>query len=88
VKTDELPARTRTALGGFLRDLDRWRERAAALPHTELAETILEESGYTDALRVDRSPQAQGRLDNLKELIQSMGAFDSLQAYLEHVSLV
>ncbi len=88
VKTDELPARTRTALGGFLRDLHRWRERAAALPHTELAETILEESGYTDALRVDRSPQAQGRLDNLKELIQSMGAFDSLQAYLEHVSLV
>ncbi len=86
--SDELPARTRTALAGFLRDLDRWREQARTLRHFELAETIMEESGYTDALRADRGPQSQGRLDNLKELVQAMEAFDTLQAYLEHVSLV
>jgi DNA helicase-2/ATP-dependent DNA helicase PcrA len=88
VLTDELPARTRTALAKFLRDLDRWREQARTVRHHELAETILEESGYTDALRADRGPQSQGRLENLKELIQAMGAFDTLEAYLEHVSLV
>ncbi len=88
VVTDELPARTRTALANFLRDLDRWRQMAAAGPHPQLLETILEESGYTDALRADKGPTSQTRLENLKELVQAMGAFDTLEAYLEHVSLV
>jgi DNA helicase-2/ATP-dependent DNA helicase PcrA len=88
VLTDELPARTRTALANFLRDLDRWRGQAEHIHHARLMETVLEESGYTDALKLDKSPQAQGRLENLKELVQSMGGYDDLQAYLEHVSLV
>jgi DNA helicase-2/ATP-dependent DNA helicase PcrA len=86
--TDELPARTRTALSNFIRDLDRWTALAQTSKHGDLTETILEESGYTDALRADRGPQSQGKLDNLKELVNSMGQFDTLQAYLEHVSLV
>jgi DNA helicase-2/ATP-dependent DNA helicase PcrA len=88
VKTDELPTRTRTALSTFLRDLDRWRAQAGVMRHAELTETILEESGYTDMLRGDKGPQSSGRLDNLKELVNSMGAFESLAEYLEHVSLV
>ncbi len=88
VNTDELPARTRTALSNFIRDLDRWTALARTVKHGDLTETILEESGYTDALRADRGPQSQGKLDNLKELVNSMGQFDTLQAYLEHVSLV
>jgi len=88
VRTDELPARTRTALSNFLRDTDRWRAAGASTPHARLAEMILEESGYTDALRLDKGPTSQTRLDNLKELVTSMGAFENLQAYLEHVSLV
>jgi len=88
VRTDELPARTRTALANFLRDLDRWRTQMETLPHPRLTETILEESGYVDALRLDKGPTSQTRLENLKELVQSMAAFDTLEAYLEHVSLV
>ena len=88
IATDELPARTRTSLATFLRDLDRWRGMAASIPHPQLAETVLEESGYTDALRADKGPQSQSRLDNLKELIQAMSAFDTLESYLEHVALV
>jgi DNA helicase II / ATP-dependent DNA helicase PcrA len=88
IRTDELAARTRTALAGFLRDLDRWAAAAQATPHPRLLETILEESGYTDALRLDKGPTSQTRLDNLKELVQSMGAFETLQGYLEHVALV
>jgi DNA helicase-2/ATP-dependent DNA helicase PcrA len=86
--SDEIAARTRTALANFLRDMDRWRALAATTPHPRLLETILEESGYTDALRLDRGPTSQTRLENLKELVQSMAAFETLQAYLEHVSLV
>ena len=85
--SDELQARTRTALSNFVRDLDRWRARAPEIPHWELTELVLEESGYTDMQKADRT-SGQTRLDNLKELVQSMQVFDSLTAYLEHVSLV
>jgi DNA helicase-2/ATP-dependent DNA helicase PcrA len=88
VRSDELPARTRTALANFLRDLDRWRTQRETLAHPRLTETILEESGYVDVLRLDKGPTSQTRLENLKELVQSMAAFDTLEAYLEHVSLV
>jgi DNA helicase-2/ATP-dependent DNA helicase PcrA len=88
VTTDELAARTRTALANFLRDLDRWRAEAERTAHPRLMEAVLEESGYTDALRLDKGPTSQTRLENLKELVQSMGAFETLEAYLEHVSLV
>jgi DNA helicase-2/ATP-dependent DNA helicase PcrA len=88
IASDELPARTRTALSNFIRDLDRWRSLIGSVHHQRLLETVLEESGYTDALRLDKGPTSQTRLENLKELVQSMGSFDTLEAYLEHVSLV
>jgi DNA helicase II / ATP-dependent DNA helicase PcrA len=56
--------------------------------HTELAEVILDESGYTAMWQADKSPQAQTRLENLKELVRFMHDFDSLAGFLEHVSLV
>jgi DNA helicase-2/ATP-dependent DNA helicase PcrA len=90
VNTDELVGKTRTALATFVRDIDRWTAQLASgqTDHVRLTETILEESGYTDALRLDKGPTSQTRLENLKELVQSMGQFDSLGDYLEHVSLV
>ena len=58
------------------------------MSHTELAEIVLDESGYTGMLMIDKSPEAPGRLDNLKELITAMGEFENLGGFLEHVSLV
>ncbi len=87
-QTDEIRGKARTSLTVFLRDLARWREQAQTMRHDELAEIILDESGYTAMWREDKSPQAAGRLDNLKELIRSMGEFDSLEAFLEHIALV
>ncbi len=58
------------------------------LGHSDLAEMILEESGYTEMLLMDRSPEAPGRLENLKELIVAMGEFETLAGFLEHISLV
>ena len=88
IVTDDLPLKARTALRSFLTDLDRWRDQARTISHVELAEIVLDESGYTDMLRNDKSPQAQTRLENLKELVQSMAQYDTLEAYLEHVALV
>jgi DNA helicase-2/ATP-dependent DNA helicase PcrA len=88
VQTDEIRGAARTALKSFLLDLARWRDASLRMRHDELAELVLDESGYTGMLKEDKSPQAAGRLDNLKELVRSMGGFDSLEAYLEHVALV
>lgn len=86
--TDEIKGKARSGLSALVAAFDRWRAQLGTTPHTELAEIILDESGYTDMLKADRSADAPGRLENLKELIRSMEEFDSLPAFLEHVSLV
>ncbi len=86
--TDEVPPKARKALSDLAANFTRWSETAKILPHTELAEMVLDESGLTDMLKADKSPDAPGRLDNLKELVRSMEQFESLAGFLEHVSLV
>ena len=86
--TDELTPQARRSLGNFVADLARWREMAATLPHPEVARILLDESGYTAMLQADRSAESAGRLENLAELTRAMEEYESLQAFLEHVSLV
>jgi DNA helicase-2/ATP-dependent DNA helicase PcrA len=88
VETDELKAGARKALRDFLMALARWRGMAETMIHTELAAQVLDESGYTDMWKADKSPEAPGRLENLKELVTGMAEFDTLAGFLEHVSLV
>ncbi|HEY3777830.1 MAG TPA: UvrD-helicase domain-containing protein [Rhizomicrobium sp.] len=87
-ETDEVPPKARRALGDLAATIARWADASRHIEHVELAEIVLEESGYTDMLKNDRSAEAPGRLDNLKELVRSMEQFESLAAFLEHVSLV
>ncbi len=88
IKTDEIRGKARSSLRAFLLDVDRWRQDMRTMSHTQLAEKILDESGYTQMWKDDKNPKAEGRLENLKELIQAMGEFDTLDAYMEHISLV
>ena len=88
VDTDELRPQARKALADLIRDFDRWRDEAARIPHPELAEIVLDESGYTAMWQNDKSIEAPGRLENLKELVTALEEFDSLAGFLEHVSLV
>ncbi|WP_020178000.1 UvrD-helicase domain-containing protein [Methylopila sp. M107] len=81
-------AKARGALKDLVLSFDRWSVDIDRLPHVELAEKILEESGYTDMWSKDRTAEAQGRLENLKELVRSMEPFENLHGFLEHVSLV
>ncbi len=88
IETDELKPKPRGALRGLLEAIDRWRKQRDDIPHTQLAEIVLDESGYTDMWQKDRSADAAGRLENLKELVRSMEEFENLQGFLEHISLV
>ena len=88
VETDELKPKARGSLRDLVLQFDRWRARREVTAHTELAEIVLDESGYTEMWQKDRSADAAGRLDNLKELVRSMEEFENLQGFLEHISLV
>ncbi len=66
----------------------RLQEGQPELGHVELAQVILDESGYTAMWQNDKTPEAPGRLENLKELVKALEQFDNLQGFLEHVSLI
>ncbi|MFZ1679397.1 MAG: UvrD-helicase domain-containing protein [Rhizobiaceae bacterium] len=87
-ESDEMKPKPRAALREVVANFARWRDALETSPHVELAETILEESGYTAMWKADRSADAPGRLDNLKELVRALGDYESLRAFLEHVALV
>jgi DNA helicase-2/ATP-dependent DNA helicase PcrA len=88
IETDELKPKPRAALRDLLAAFERWRAQKDSLPHMRLAEIVLDESGYTEMWQKDRSADAAGRLENLKELIRSMEEFENLAGFLEHISLV
>jgi DNA helicase II / ATP-dependent DNA helicase PcrA len=85
---DRLRPAARNALAAFVAAVDGWRGRAEHVSHTDLVQIVLDESGYTAMWQSDRSPDAAGRLENLKELVVAMAEFENLGGFLEHVSLV
>ncbi|MGY8677476.1 UvrD-helicase domain-containing protein [Bradyrhizobium sp. UFLA05-153] len=88
VETDELKPKARGSLRDLVTQFDRWRAQREVTSHTDLAQIVLDESGYTEMWQKDRSADAAGRLENLKELVRSMEEFENLQGFLEHISLV
>jgi len=86
--TDELTPQARRSLGNLIGDIARWRDMARDLAHPELARQMLDESGYTAMYQNEKSAEAAGRLENLSELVRAMEDYESLGAFLEHVSLV
>jgi DNA helicase-2/ATP-dependent DNA helicase PcrA len=76
-------------LGKLVDGIDRWAAMMrSGGNHLELAEQILEESGYTEMWQNDKTPEAPGRLENLKELVKALENFENIQGFLEHVSLI
>ena len=88
VETEELRVNARNTLASFCRSIDGWRARLEREPHADLANAILEESGYREMWRKNKAPDGPGRLENLEELVQQIARFDSLEDFLEHVALV
>ncbi|HEX4192653.1 MAG TPA: UvrD-helicase domain-containing protein, partial [Stellaceae bacterium] len=85
---DRMRPAARNALAAFIGAVDGWRARSQRMSHTDVVQIVLDESGYTAMWQADRSPDAAGRLENLKELVVAMAEFENLGGFLEHVSLV
>tara|TARA_B100000686_G_scaffold353260_1_gene458167 strand:+ start:4445 stop:6625 length:2181 start_codon:yes stop_codon:yes gene_type:complete len=87
-ETDEITSKASSAIRVFFKKMDQWREKSKNSKLNTLIEIILDESGYTEMLKKDRSIEAPGRLDNLKELVNAINEFESLSNFLEHIQLV
>ena len=89
VRTRTIGGKGGKALAELVDGLDRWRaELLDGRDHIRLAEEILDESGYTGFWQNEKTPEAPGRLENLKELVKALEGFENLQGFLEHVSLI
>ena len=87
-ETDELTSKASSSIRLFSKKIDKWRLDLSKNKLGELVEIVLEESGYIEMLKKDRSIEAPGRLDNLKELVNAINEFESLQNFLDHIQLV
>ncbi len=83
-----LKGRVRESVSGLLHGFARWREMLEREGHVVTLATVLDESGYTGMWKQDKSPEAPGRLENLKELVRALADFETLGGFLDHVSLV
>jgi DNA helicase-2/ATP-dependent DNA helicase PcrA len=88
VETDELKPAAKRKLAEVIENFERWRSLVEVEDHSDLARIVLDESGYTEMWQKDKSPEAPGRLENLKELCGAMEEFENLAGFLEHISLV
>jgi DNA helicase-2/ATP-dependent DNA helicase PcrA len=86
--TEEIRGKAFSALQNLMMDFAKWRGLVENTTHGELAHQILEDSGYIAMWQAEKTPDAQGRVENLRELVSAMAEFESLQGFLEHVSLV
>lgn len=88
VSTDEFKPRQKKTLSDLMVDFERWRKQAQDYTPADLMGIVLDESGYMDMWKQDKSIEAPGRIDNLKELVVGLSEFDTMTSFLEHVSLV
>jgi DNA helicase II / ATP-dependent DNA helicase PcrA len=80
--------KTSQTLAHLLHQFDVWRAEAKEKTLSELADLMLEQSGYRAMWQADSSPEAPGRIENLRELVRALGEFPNLESFLDHVGLV
>ena len=88
VSAGSFKGKVKESMAELLRSFARWREMLEVDGHVVTAATLLDESGYTEMWQQDKSPEAPGRLENLKEFVRALADFETLAGFLDHVSLV
>ncbi|MDR3521412.1 MAG: UvrD-helicase domain-containing protein [Acidocella sp.] len=88
ISSGDLRGKLRDTMKNFLHQFEQWRAMLGREGHVVTLATLLDESGYTAMWQADKSPDAPGRLENLKELVRAIADFETLQGFLDHVALV
>ena len=87
LKENILKPKTVQNLKTFIVNIISWKQKSESTDHVSLLETVLDESGYSSMLRNEKTPEADSKLENLKELKSSMKSYSSLNEFLENISL-
>ena len=87
LKENILKPKTVKNLKTFITNMISWKKNSETFDHIALLETVLDESGYTSMLKTEKTPEADAKLENLKELKSSMKSYTSLDDFLENISL-
>ena len=87
LKENILKPKTVKNLKTFITNMISWKKNSKTFDHIALLETVLDESGYTSMLKTEKTPEADAKLENLKELKSSMKSYTSLDDFLENISL-
>ena len=87
LKENILKPKTVKNLKTFITNMISWKKNSKTFDHIALLETVLDESGYTSMLKTEKTPEADAKLENLKELKTSMKNYTSLDDFLENISL-
>ncbi len=88
LQAGSLKGKANNTLGVLMQDIERWGRLCGDIPPNEVTEQVLEQSGYNDMWRNEKTIEAQGRLENLQELLRALSEFESITEFLEHVGLV
>jgi DNA helicase-2/ATP-dependent DNA helicase PcrA len=88
VESGGIKGRARAALEELFRGIASWHGMLEREGHVVTVATMLDESGYTEMWKQDKSPEAPGRLENLRELVRALADFETLDGFLDHVALV
>jgi len=88
LETGGIKGKARGALEELFRGVDSWHAMLEREGHVVTVATMLDESGYTEMWKQDKSPEAPGRLENLRELVRALADFETLDGFLDHVALV
>ena len=88
IDADELKARVKTSLSKLLYDFDAWHSLLKTSDHREVTERIINESGYMQMWKSEKTIEAEGRVENLREFLNALEDFTDIYEFLEHVSLV
>jgi DNA helicase-2/ATP-dependent DNA helicase PcrA len=87
LKENILKPKTVQNLKTFIINIISWKQKSESIDHVSLLETVLDESGYSSMLKNEKTPEADSKLENLKELKSSMKSYSSLNEFLENISL-
>ena len=88
LERNQIRGKAASALATLFKQFDGWKELLKSLPHSQLVELMLQESGYIEMWRNEATEESKERLENIRELTSSLEEFADLPSYLEHISLV
>lgn len=88
LENQEFKAKMHESLTKFITTIEEWNTRYTIEIPLEVTKAILDESGYLDMLREDKTDEVGARIENINEMLRAIAEFNDIHEFVEHSSLV